>query len=160
MIRSIRRAALVLAVAAPALAAQQPAKPAEKPAEKPAMAMDHAAHDQHAAKPKLDGELAEHFKGIALSDAQVKQVTEIKAKHHKAMDALKKDAKDPNDAALKSELQKHMDAEHAEFLSLLSPEQRQTFAENMKGHHKAEGEKHDMKHDMKPDMKHEMPKKP
>ncbi len=141
MIRLMLRSALVLAVAAPALVAQQAtAKP-----------MDHAAHDQHA-KPKLDSELTEHFKGISLTEAQVKQVTEIKAKHHKAMDALKKDAKDPNDASLKISLQKHMDAEHAEFLGLLNPEQKKVFSENMKGHHKAEGEKHDMKH--------EMPKKP
>lgn len=144
MIRTLRRVALLLAVAAPALAAQQAGAP------------DHSAHQQHAAKPKLDDELSQHFKGITLTDAQVKQVSEIKAKHHAAIDALKKDAKDPNDPALKIAIQKHMDAEHAEFLGMLTPEQKKTFMENMKAHHKADGEKHDMKHDMK----HEMPKKP
>lgn len=142
MIRHLRRAALLLAIAAPALAAQQ-------------AAADHSAHHQQAAKPKLDDELAQHFKGIDLTEAQVKQVTEIKAKHHKAMDALKKDAKDQNDPALKLALQKHMDAEHAEFLAMLTPEQKKVFMENMKGHHQAEGAKHDMKHDA-----HAAPKKP
>lgn len=140
MFRTISRAALLVAVVAvaPALSAQaaQAAKPAD----------DHASHGQHA-KPALDAELAQHFKGIELSDAQVKEVMATKAKHHKAMDALKKDAKDPNDAALKAALQKHMDAEHAEFKAMLTPAQHKVFEENMKGHHKAEGEKHDMKHD-------------
>lgn len=152
MFRTTRRLALLLAVVAvaPSLSAQ--AAPAAKPAE------DHSAHAQHAqhAKPALDAELAQHFKGIDLSDAQVKDVMAIKAKHHKAMDALKKDAKDPNDAALKAALQKHMDAEHAEFKAMLTPAQHKVFEENMKGHHKAEGEKHDMRHDAK----HEAPKKP
>ncbi len=96
------------------------------------------AHDQHAAKPTLDSELTQHFKGISLTEEQVKQVTAIKAKHHKAMDALKKDAADPNAPALKIELQKHMDAEHAEFLALLTPEQKKVFMENMKAHHAEE----------------------
>lgn len=138
-------AVLAIGIAAPALGAQEAKKPAT----------DHAAHDQHA-KPALDAELAEHFKGIQLTDAQVKQIVESKAKHHKAMDALKKDAKDPNDPALKAALQKHMDAEHAEFKALLTADQHKVFEENMKGHHKAEGaEKHEMKHGAKPE-----PKKP
>jgi hypothetical protein len=134
-----RTLALLIAAAAPALGAQETKQPAT---------MDHAAHEQHAPA-KLDAELAGHFKGIELTDAQVKQVIQIKAKHHKAMDALKKDTKDPNDAALKAALQKHMDAEHAEFKALLTPAQHKVFEENMKGHHKAgEGEKHEGKHDM------------
>jgi Spy/CpxP family protein refolding chaperone len=141
---------LLVAVTAPALGAQE--------AKKPASAGDHAAHEQHAQPTKgLDAELAGHFKGIDLTDEQVKRIVEVKAKHHQAMDALKKDAKDPNDAALKAALQKHMDAEHAEFKALLTAEQHKAFEENMKGHHKAEAgdAKHDMKHGAKPD-----PKKP
>lgn len=114
------RLALILAFAAPALRAQQTG----------AMPHDHAA-----AKPALDTELVEHFKGIALTDAQVRQVTEIKAKHHAAMDGLRRGAADQNAPALKAEIQKHMDAEHAEFMALLTEAQRKTFAENMKGHH-------------------------
>jgi Spy/CpxP family protein refolding chaperone len=150
MLRTLRRTALLLALAAPALSAQQAGE------------MDHSAHAQHMAKPKLDDELAQHFKGITLTDAQVKQVAEIKAKHHKAMDALKKEAKDPEAPALKLELQKHMDAEHAEFLSLLTAEQRKVFAENMKEHHKAEA-KPGMKegaHATDHKMDHGTPKKP
>lgn len=147
MIRTLRRVALMLVVAAPALAAQQAAG-------------GHASHDMQAA-PKLDAELTEHFKGITLTDAQVKQLTEIKARHHKAMDALKKDAKDQEAPALKAELAKHMAAEHTEFKALLSAEQYKVFEENMKSHHKAEaGAKHEMKPGMKHDEKHEMPKKP
>ena len=102
------RLALILALAAPALGAQQ------------AAAM---SHDQHGGKPALDAELAGHFKGIALTDAQIRQVTEIKAKHHAAMDALRHGASDQNAPALKAELQKHMDAEHAEFMALLTEPQ-------------------------------------
>lgn len=133
MHRIIRRTALLLAIAAPALGAQETKKPAEAHDQH----AQHAQHAQHGA-PKLDAELAEHFKGIELSEEQVRKVTEIKAKHHKAMDALKKEAKDPNDAALKAALQKHMDAEHAEFEALLTAEQKKVFMENMKAHHKAE----------------------
>ena len=144
MIRTLCRVALLLVVAAPPLVAQQAAGA-------------HTAHDMQAA-PKLDAELAEHFKGITLTDAQVKQISEIKARHHKAMDALKKDAPDPEAPAFKAALGKQMDAEHAEFKALLSPEQYTVFEENMKSHHnaKAAGAKHGMKHDGK----HEMPKKP
>lgn len=166
MHQNLRHAAIfVVALAlAPSLEAQQ------------AAVMDHSAHGQPAASPKLDSELVEHFKGIELSDAQVKQVLAIKAKHHKAMDALKKDAKDHDDPALTSALQKHMDAEHAEFKALLTADQARLFDENMKGHHKAEGAKHEAKpgqahemkagekHEMKPgekhEMKHEAPRKP
>jgi Spy/CpxP family protein refolding chaperone len=143
MIRLLRRTALLLAFTAPAISAQQAGE------------MDHSAHAQHAAKPKLDDELAGHFKGIDLTEAQVKQVVEIKAKHHKAMDALKKEAKDPEAPELKIALQKHMDAEHAEFLALLTPEQKRVFAENMKAHHKPD-EKHEQDHKMD----HGAPKKP
>ena len=124
------RLALVLALAAPAVQAQA------------------QAHDHHQAKPALDAELTEHFKGITLTDAQVKQVMEIKAKHHKAMDEIKKNAADANAPAVKAELQKHMDAEHAEFMALLTAEQKKVFMENMKAHHKADGEK------AKPAMEH------
>lgn len=133
------RLALILALAAPALGAQQ------------AGAM---SHDHPAAKPGLDAELAEHFKGITLTDVQVRQVTEIKAKHHAAMDELRRAAADQNAPALKAEIQKHMDAEHAEFMALLTEGQRKMFAENMKSHHApaagakpmAEGMMHGMDH--------------
>lgn len=151
MHRNFRNAAIFVAALAfaPSLEAQQ------------AAAMDHSAHGQPAARPKLDAELVEHFKGIELSDAQVKQVLEIKAKHHKAMDALKKDAKDQDDPALKAALQKHMDAEHTEFKSMLTEDQSRLFDENMKSHHKAEGAKHEMKPGAKHEMmKHDAPRKP
>lgn len=150
LLRTIRHTALLLAVAAPALAAQQAKAPAP-------------AH-QHAAT-VLDAELAQHFVGISLTEAQVKQVAAIKARHHGAMDALKKDAKDQDDPALKASLKKHMDAEHGEFKALLTAEQYKKFEENMSAHHEmkpAGGEMHSgghdmggMKHDAKPD-----PKKP
>ena len=114
------RLALILAFAAPALGAQQAAA---------------TSHDHPAAKPALDAALAEHFKGIGLTEAQVRQVTEIKAKHHAAMDALRSGAADRNAPALKAEVQKHMDAEHAEFMALLTEGQRKMFVENMKAHH-------------------------
>lgn len=141
MKRILATTGLLLAVAAPALHAQQ------------AATGDHGSHHAPQGKPKLDAEMAEHFKGITLTDEQVQKLADIKAKHHKAMDALKKDAKDPNDPALKATLQKHMDAEHAEFKALLTPEQVKVFEENMKAHHAAEA-KHGM-HDMKEGMKHD-----
>lgn len=137
LLRMIRHTALLVAVAAPALAAQQDKAPP-------------AAHE-HAAPTKLDAELADHFKGIALTEAQVKQVTAIKARHHGAMDALKKDAKDQADPALKAAMAKHMAAEHGEFKALLTAEQYQKFEENMSAHHAMEskpGEKHEAGHDM------------
>jgi Spy/CpxP family protein refolding chaperone len=117
MLKSLLRLSLALTVAAPALAAQQ--------------AM---SHDHHA-KPALDAELAEHFKGITLTEAQVRQVTEIKAKHHKAIDALRANPTSSDSVALNAAVQKHMAAEHAEFMALLTPEQKKVFEENMKGHH-------------------------
>ncbi|MDH5233890.1 MAG: hypothetical protein OEW77_02955 [Gemmatimonadota bacterium] len=135
--RTVRRTALLLALAAPALAAQQSKPPA-------------AAHE-HAAAPKLDAELAEHFKGIHLTDAQVAQVTAIKAKHHAEMDKIHQAAKSEDDPALKAALQKHMDAAHAEFKAMLTPEQYTAFEANMKARHAMEakaGEKHDAMHDM------------
>ncbi|MCE9603080.1 MAG: hypothetical protein K8S21_12825 [Gemmatimonadetes bacterium] len=114
------RLALILAFAAPALEAQQAGG---------------MSHDHPAAKPALDAELAEHFKGIALTDAQIRQVTEIKAKHHAAMEELRRGAADQNAPARKAEVQKHMDAEHAEFMALLTEGQRKVFEANMKEHH-------------------------
>ncbi len=132
----IRYAALLLAITAPALAAQEPARP---------------KHDSHAqtAKPALDAELAEHFKGIPLTDDQVKHITDIKARHHKAMDAVRKAAKDPNDEPTKVALKHHMDAEHAEFKALLAPEHAKLLEANMKSHHKADAamDHGGMKHD-------------
>jgi Spy/CpxP family protein refolding chaperone len=118
MLKTVLRLAVALAISAPALSAQA------------------AGHDHHA-KPALDAELSEHFKGITLTDAQVRQVTEIKAKHHKAMDALRANAAGRDSVALHAEIRKHMDAEHAEFMALLTPEQKKQFEENMKGHHGA-----------------------
>jgi uncharacterized protein (DUF1501 family) len=100
---------------------------------------------------------------IALTEAQIRLVTEIKAKHHTAMDELRRAASDKDAPALKAELQKHMDAEHAEFMALLTEAQRKVFAENMKAHHApaagakpmtggmkhGEGMKHDMDHSTK-----------
>lgn len=137
LLRMIRHTALLVAVAAPALAAQQDKAP--------------PAPHEHAAPAKLDAELADHFKGIALTEAQVKQVTAIKARHHGAMDALKKDAKSHDDPALKAALAQHMAAEHGEFKALLTSEQYKKFEENMSAHHAMEskgGEKHEAGHDM------------
>ncbi len=120
MLKSLLRLSLALSVVAPAVSAQQ--------------AMSHDQHDQHA-KPALDAELAEHFKGISLTAAQVRQVTEIKAKHHKAMDALRADPAGRDSLALRVEIQKLMDSEHADFMALLTPTQKKVFEENMKGHH-------------------------
>ncbi|MCL4212433.1 MAG: hypothetical protein KJZ74_00835 [Gemmatimonadales bacterium] len=146
MFRPIVRFALVLAVAAPALSAQQAKAP-----------MD--AH-QHGAV-KLDAEMADHFKGIPLTEEQVKQVMATKTRHHDAMDALKKGAKDQDDPALKAALKQHMDAEHAEFKAMLTPEQYRKFEENMAAHHAAEAKgeaKHRMDHDMG-GMKHDAKEK-
>lgn len=114
------RLALILAFASPALGAQQAGG---------------MSHEHPAAKPALDAELGEHFKGIALTDVQIRQLTAIKAKHHRAMEELRHGAADQADPALKAEVQKHMDAEHDEFRSVLTEAQRKVFAENMKGHH-------------------------
>lgn len=118
MQKQLLRFAVLLALAAPAARAQQAGM----------------SHD-HMAKPALDAELAEHFKGIALTDAQIRQVTEIKAKHHKAMEELRKNPAGRDSLAVRAEVQKHMDAEHAEFMALLTAEQRKTFEENMRNHH-------------------------
>ena len=130
------RFALALAFAAPALAAQQ-AAPAAQPAP--------AGHD-HQAKPALDAELAEHFKGITLTDAQVRQVTEIKAKHHAAMEAIRKNPGGRDSVAVRTDVQKHMDAEHADFMALLTAEQKKTFEMNMRGHHAPAAAKPAMDH--------------
>ena len=101
----------------------------------PAQQAGAMSHEHPTAKSGLDAELAEHFKGIALTDMQIRQLTEIKAKHHTAMEELRRAAADSTAPALKAELQKHMAAEHDEFMSLLNEAQRKVFAENMKGHH-------------------------
>jgi len=114
------RFALALALFAPALPAQQAAM----------------SHD-HQAKPALDAELAEHFKGIALTDAQIRQVTEIKAKQHKLMEELQRNPGGRDSVAVRAEVQKLMDGEHAQFMALLTPEQRRIFEQNMRAHHPA-----------------------
>lgn len=119
----LKRLALLHAIAAAPAAAQQAAA---------------GGHDQHA-KPALDAELAEHFKGITLTDAQVRQVTEIKAKHHRAMEQLRANPAGRDSTALAAEIKKHMDAEHHEFMALLTEEQKKVFEQNMAGHHRAEG---------------------
>lgn len=116
------RFALAVALVAPALGAQQAATPAP------------VAHDHHG-KPTLDAELTEHFKGIALTEAQIRQVTEIKAKHHAAMDALRRNPAGRDSTELRVEIQKHMDAEHTEFTALLTADQKRTFEQNMRAHH-------------------------
>jgi Spy/CpxP family protein refolding chaperone len=133
---TLRLSALLLALAAPALGAQ-----------------DHAAHEKakaHAAKPTLDAELKQHFEGIALTDAQVAQLVAIKEKHHAAMAKMKAEAKEPADPAMQAAHAKHMEAEHAEFKAVLTAEQYARFEANMKRHHagmakeKGEHAGHDM----------------
>lgn len=101
-------------------------------------AMSHGDHAMHAAPVALDAELADHFKGIALTEAQTRQVIAIKTRVHAAMDSLKRAATDQNDPALKAALARHMEQEHAEFKALLTAEQRTVFDENMRAHHAAE----------------------
>lgn len=117
------RLSLLLALTASAAQAQQMG------------GMDHSQHMMQ--KPALDAELAEHFKGIPLTDAQIRQVTEIKAKHHKAMEELRANPGGRDSVAVAAEVKKHMEAEHAEFMALLTPEQKKQFEENMKSHHAA-----------------------
>lgn len=97
---------------------------------------DHAQHQMGAVT--LDAELAEHFKGITLTDAQKAKLMEIKKKHHDAMDAIKK-SKDVKDPAVKAELKQHMDAEHAEFKAVIGDANYAIFEKNMKAHHQEEG---------------------
>jgi len=123
-LRSFCVAASLLAFAAPSASAQQAAA--------------HDAHQGHGAKPVLSGELAEHFKGIELTEAQTRQVIEIQRRAHHAMDSLRRSGRDQNDPALKAEIKKLMDAEHTDFKALLTPAQLQVFEANMKAHHEAE----------------------
>lgn len=140
------RHALLLALAAPALSAQ---------------GAGHSHAPAPAAAPaQLDGELAEHFKGITLTEVQVRQVMEIKKKRHEAMDRIRKDAPDPDAAAVKDALQREMDGEHAEFLALLDPAQRRRFMENLKSHHAADSTRRPMEHGMRHDGSHDMHKAP
>ena len=141
MIRSLLTLSAIALLAAPTVGAQAAGQ-----------------HAHQMAKPALDAELTEHFKGITLTEAQIKQVMEIKAKAHKSMDMIKKNAKDPNDPTVKAAVQKEMDGEHAAFKALLTPDQMKVFEENMKAHHKAEAK--NGKHEMKPGEKHEMEHKP
>lgn len=124
MIRPFASAALALALLTPALAAQQSSA--------------HDAHQSHGAAPKLEGELAEHFKGIELTEAQIRQVIDIQSRAHRTMDSLRASGRDQNDPTLKAEIKKLMDAEHAAFKALLSAAQLQVFEANMKAHHEAE----------------------
>lgn len=130
------RFALALSLAAPALAAQQ-ATPPTPPAP--------AGHD-HQAKPALDADLGELFKGITLTDAQMRQANEIKTKHHAAMDEIRKNPGRRDSLAVRAELQQHMDAEHADFTALLTADQRKTFGTNMRAHHAPSAAKPAMDH--------------
>ena len=112
--------ALLFAFASPAAGAQPPAvmSPAHPPS-----------------TPTLDAALAEHFKGIVLTDRQIRQLTAIRAKHHPAMAARHHGGADQGDTAQTSEVQRRMAAEHEELLSVLTEAQRRVFDENMTGHH-------------------------
>ena len=131
MIRVVRLSLLVL-LSATAASAQQMS------------GMDHSQH--MAQKPTLDAELAEHFKGITLTDAQIRQVTEIKTKHHRAIDALRANPAGRDSATVAAEVKQHMEAEHAEFMALLTPEQKKQFEENMRAHHPAPAARPAMDH--------------
>lgn len=98
----------------------------------------HDAHQSHAARPVLEGELAEHFKGIDLSETQIRQVIEIQRRAHHAVDSLRHSGRDHADPTLKAEIKRLMDAEHADFKALLSPAQLLVFEANLKAHHEAE----------------------
>ena len=100
--------------------------------------MSHGDHAMHPAPVALDGELAEHFKGITLTETQTRQVIEIKTRVHAAMDSLKRGTTHQNDPTLKAALARRMEQEHAAFEALLTAEQRTVFEENMRAHHAAE----------------------
>jgi hypothetical protein len=121
-LRSFALGALGIVLCAPALAAQHTG--------------DHGSHG--AMSQALTGDLAEHFKGIGLTEAQTRQVKEIQAKAHATMDSLRHGATDPNDAALKARIARVMREEHAAFKAVLTPAQVVIFEANMKAHHEAE----------------------
>ncbi len=121
-LRSLVLAGLGLALSAPGLAAQHDG--------------DHGSHG--AMREALEGDLAEHFKGIELTEAQRRQVKAIQARAHATMDSLRRAAADPNDAALKARIARVMSEEHMAFKALLTPAQAVIFEANMKAHHDAE----------------------
>ena len=128
MIRSFVFATLALVLFVPSLAAQQGA--------------GHDAHPAPAATPgatpALSGELAEHFEGVELTEAQIRAVIAVQSRAHHAMDSLRRSGRDQNEPAFKAEIKKLMDDEHAAFRALLTVAQVQRFEANMKAHHEAE----------------------
>lgn len=79
-------------------------------------------------------ELAEHFDGIVLSDAQKAKIVAIQKSHHERMDAVKK----AGGEHAKHQLQELMEAEHKAFKGELTADQWARFEANMKAHHEAE----------------------
>ena len=119
---SFALAAFALILSAPALAAQHDG--------------DHASHGTMMTA--LEGDLAEHFKGIELTPAQIQQVKAIQARAHATMDSLRRTTTNPNDTAVKAQIARVMSGEHMAFKALLTPAQAAVFEENMKAHHEAE----------------------
>ena len=124
MIRALVVSTLAVGLLVPSLAAQQ--------------STGHDAHPAAGATPVLGGELAEHFKGVELTEAQIRDVIAIQSRAHHAMDSLRRSGRDQTDPAFKAEIKKLMDDEHAAFTALLTPAQAERFKANMKAHHEAE----------------------
>jgi pentapeptide MXKDX repeat protein len=158
--------ALALSLLALPLAAQAPQK-----------VDPHAGHGAAAAQPSPAAEVPKWMRTLDMTPAQRQEIARIHHDAHAKMDAAKKQwaasGKSPDkDPALKAEMQKMMDAEHAAFRAALSPAAQPAYDAALKAHMGAEhgaagaatggmsheGMKHDgMKHDgMKHDgMKHD-----
>lgn len=146
--------AVALSLLAMPLAAQAPQK-----------ADPHAGHGA-AAQPAPSAEVPKWMRTLDMTPAQRQEIARIHHDAHARMDAAKKQwaaaGKSPDtDPALKAEMQKMMDAEHAAFRATLSPASQPAYDAALKAHMGAEhaaapamgGMKHEgMKHD---DMKHE-----
>jgi hypothetical protein len=130
---------------------------------------DHAAHAAPAAQKMSDMSVPKWMEPLNLTADQRKAVATIHHDAHGKMDAAKKSwaaqgksaEKDP---ALKAEMQKMMDAEHAAFRAALAPAQQGPYDAALKAHM---GEEHqapkgccaNMKEGMQHDgMKHDAPK--
>lgn len=148
----------LLGIATTATAGAQDDKMKQKMKD-PMSTMDHAKMDH--AKMGAEGwneHLAEHFKGVTLSADQKNRIIAANKQHHDAIAALEKAGK-KDDPATKAAIQKHMDAEHADFKQILTAEQYKAFTENMAkmegGMGKMKGDMKGMEHDMSA-MKHDM----
>ncbi len=140
----------LLLVATSTLGAQEKGKKTDKMMDKKPAAT---------APGELSGEMADHFKGITLTPEQKAKIIEINKSRHAAMDKMSKGAK-PEGAkdasAMKAAMQKEMDAEHADFKAVLTPEQYKVFVANMSKMDMSKMDMEKMKDGMKGMEKHDM----